>query len=188
MDQTEQRQPACRPDHPRIRRRALLMATAGLGVALAAPRLARATLAPPAGAVLLTVSGAIGRRNAGDAAVFDDAMLGDLPQVGFSTMTLWTPRVHFEGPPLSAVLAAAEARGRRIEALAANDFRAVLDPALIGPRAPIVARRIDGAPFPIRALGPLWIMFPFDDEPAFRTEATYMQCVWQLVALDVRAA
>lgn len=136
--------------------------------------------------VLLTVSGDVARRDGPAGALFDDARLAALPQVTFSTTTLWTPRPQtFEGPPLAAVLEAAGAGAGAIEALAANDYRAQMDRALIGPDAPIVARRIDGRPFGLRQRGPLWIMFPFDDEPAFRQESVYLQCVWQLIALTV---
>ncbi len=139
--------------------------------------------------VLLTVSGDVARPDGPAGALFDDARLAALPQVTFATATLWTPRPQtFEGPPLAAVLEAAGAGPGAIEALAANAYRAQIDRRLIGPGAPIVARRIDGRPFGLRHRGPLWIMFPFDDNPAFRQESVYFQCVWQLIALTVAPA
>lgn len=188
---TDTRPPAGRtaPRHGAGRRSVLLGLAAG---ALALRPAAGATTLPaPQGDVLLTVTGDVGTSNAPDGAQFDDAMLAALPQVAFTTGTLWTPAPRrFEGPALSAVLAAAGAadpQPQRIEASAANDYRTLIDPALVGPRAPIVARRIDGAPFGLRDRGPLWVMFPFDDDPAFRTEPIYAQSVWQLVALAVTA-
>jgi hypothetical protein len=170
----------------RLRRRGLIGAAAALAAALVgAPRRARADLPLPEGPVVLTVTGAVDRANDAAGAVFDDRMLGALPQVAFDTATLWTPRTRFEGPALRTVLDAAGAAPGRVEALALNDYRAPIDRALIEAASPIVARRIDGRPFGVRALGPLWIMFPFDDRPELRLEAVYMQCVWQLHALRV---
>jgi hypothetical protein len=173
---------------PGIARRAVGRLAIAAAAVACVPALVRARLRAPEGPVLLTVSGAVRYANGAAGARFDDAMLSALPQVSFETATIWTPRRRFSGPPLAAVLAAAGAAGGPIEALAANDYRIMLDRALIGDNAPIIANRIDGAPFGLRALGPLWIMFPFDDVPAFRVETVYAQCVWQLVELRVAAA
>ena len=164
-----------------LSRRVLIAAAA----ALAVPIRAGAALPEPAGPVVLTVTGMLTRPNAAASAVFDDRMLGAMPQVAFETATLWTERQHFAGPSLRAVLAAAGAGPGRIEALALNDYRAPIDRALIEAESPIIARRIDGRPFGVRERGPLWIVFPFDDRRELRHGAVYMQCVWQLRALRI---
>lgn len=164
-----------------LSRRALIAAAA----ALALPARARTALPAPEGPVVLTLSGAVAAPNAAAGAVFDDAMLGALPQVAFETKTLWTPRQHFSGPALRTVLDACGAGPGRVEAMALNDYRAPIDRALIEPASPIIARRIDRQPFGVRELGPLWIMFPFDQRPELRLEAIYVQCVWQLHALRI---
>jgi hypothetical protein len=162
-----------------LSRRTLIAAAAAL---LIPPR-ARAALPEPQDPVVLTVTGAVANRNDAAGALFDDRMLGALPQVSFTTATLWTRPMQFSGPSLRTVLDAAGAGPGRVEALALNDYRAPIDRALIEPESPVIARRIDGKPFGVRALGPLWIMFPFDDRPELRLEAVYMQCVWQLHTL-----
>jgi hypothetical protein len=180
--------PVSTPGATATRRALLLGGTAAAG-RRAAGAAAQAALDPPAGPVLLRIGGAIAHTNDGDAAAFDDAMLGALPQVEFTTRTLWTRTPNrYGGPSLRAVLAAVGAGGGRIHATAANAYRVEIDRRLIGGGMPIVARRIDGAPFGVRARGPLWMMFPFDDRPDLRTETVYAQCIWHLTDLTVDPA
>ncbi|MEE4295919.1 MAG: hypothetical protein V2J20_04800 [Wenzhouxiangella sp.] len=51
---------------------------------------------------------------------------------------------------------------------------------------PIVTTQIDGAPYSVRQKGPLWIVFPYDQDPRYRTEAVYALSIWQLT--DVRVS
>jgi hypothetical protein len=50
---------------------------------------------------------------------------------------------------------------------------------------PIVASKIDGAPFSLREKGPLWVVFPYDQDPRYRTEAIYALSIWQLTEVHV---
>lgn len=148
-----------------------------------------ADLPEPAGPVLLTVSGAVEASNAPEGAVFDDAMLAALPQVTFTTTTIWTNdrEVEFTGPTLAAVLDAARAEGDIVLARAINDYIVEFDRDELTDEAPIVARRIDGEPFGIRENGPLWVVFPYDAGPEYQTELVYARSIWQLVELTVEA-
>lgn len=166
---------------------------ATLSLALAAPlaALARATepLPPPEGETLLVVRGAIDLPNVGDEAHIGREHLESLPRERFTTRTPWTddPDGHtFEGVRLSALLEAVGARGSRIKALGTDDYAATLE-GLDFERYPIiVADTQDGEPLTLRTLGPLWIMFPFDDHPELETQANTAAAVWQLIEMDVR--
>jgi hypothetical protein len=171
-----------------LSRRTLIAAAAAAFVPQWVPARARAALPEPGGPIILAVIGALGHRNDAAGAMFDDAMMAALPQVGFETATLWTTRMHFLGPSLRSVLDAAQAQPGRVEAMALNDYRAPIDRTLIEADSPIIARRINGRPFGVRERGPLWIMFPFDDRPALRIEAIYAQCVWHLHTLRIGPA
>lgn len=120
-------------------------------------------------------------------AQFTDATLSDLPQVSFSTTTLWTQgQINFAGPTLQSVL---EATGAiqdvaTIRLTALNDYSITMETSLIGPTAPIVANRIDGAPFSVRDKGPLWVMFPFDLDIRYRSESFYALSIWQLSHIE----
>ena len=163
-------------------------AIAGVAAALVLGAAAAAeTLPDPAGPVLLTVEGAIEATNGDGVARFDDAMLADLPQVTFTTSTIWTKEraVTFSGPALATVLEAAGATGNAVQARAINDYMVKFTRDDLTEAAPIVATRIDGKPYGIRENGPLWIVYPYDAGPEYQTELVYAQSIWQLVHLQV---
>lgn len=120
--------------------------------------------------------------------LFSDAALSALPQVSFSTTTLWTEgEIEFSGPALRTVLEAAglDTGPKVIRLTALNDYSVTMDMSLIEPAAPIVANRINGAPFSVRDKGPLWVMFPFDLDVRFRSETYYALSIWQLSHIDI---
>jgi hypothetical protein len=143
-------------------------------------------LIPPAGEIVLTVTGDIGRTNRAGAAVFDLAALDRLPQKSFVTSTIWTDRPHrYSGVLLADLLDHVAAGGRSVEAIALNDYRASLPLSEITDEAPLLAYRIDGTAMSVRDKGPIWVIYPFDADPAYRTEAIYSRAVWQLVRIVV---
>jgi len=143
-------------------------------------------LPAPQGAVVLTVSGSIGRSNADGRAEFDLAMLRELGVIRFATNTIWTDGVStFEGVPLRAVLRAVEAAGPLVTATALNDYSVTIPMAEVEAEAPIIAFLRDGRPMSVRDKGPLWVIYPYDDNPAYRTEMIYARSIWQLDRLRV---
>jgi hypothetical protein len=153
-------------------------------LALSLPTLA---LDKPAARPVLTVSGKIATTNAGDKARFDMAMLETLPQHTFTTRTPWYDRpVTFTGPLLADVLAAVKAGGKTVSAVAINDYKISIPVTDTTKYKVIVARLLDGKPMPVREKGPLFVVYPFDDDSALRTSTYYERSIWQLKALDVQ--
>ncbi len=114
------------------------------------------------------------------------AELQSLPQTTFKTSTIWTSGVaEFSGVALSRLLSSFGIEQGVIRARAANDYAVDIPIASLSPTAPIVAFRMDGKTIPRRGKGPLWIVFPYDMDAAFRTETIYSQSIWQLKSLDV---
>ena len=111
-----------------------------------------------------------------------DADLLAMDQQSFVTSTLWTDDKHsFSGPSLRQILEQVGAEPSvPIRLIAANDYAVTLEPEMIDDDYPIIANRLDGEPFSIREKGPLWLLFPFDDEPEYKTEVHYSLSVWQL--------
>lgn len=137
------------------------------------------TSAPSAGPVLLTVEA--GGREIG----YDRAALEALGTDSFATSTIWTYGVNeFTGPPLATLLADAGITGGSILAIAINDYAISMPVAEIQPdaqgRGPVVAFLLDGAPMSVRDKGPLWLVWPYDADSAFRTDVTFARSVWQL--------
>lgn len=163
-----------------------LLMTAFASFAVAAPASAEGLPAPD-GNVILTVAGDIGVTNTAEAtAAFDLAMLDALPQTSFKTETIWTEGVaEYSGVELSALLEAVEADGTQLLMTALNDYAIEVpaDEAVSG--GPILATRVDGRPLSVRDKGPIWVIYPFDDNPAYKTEVTYSRSIWQLKSIEV---
>jgi hypothetical protein len=159
----------------------------GLGAAaIGSLAVAAEPLPAPQGDVLLRVSGSIAVANDGADAAFDLSMLESLPQRRFATGTIWTEgRSAYVGVPLGTLLERLGAHGGAVRAVALNDYVATIPIAELQGDAPVVVYLRDGATIPVRERGPLWILYPFDDEPVWRTEVAYSRSVWQLVRLDV---
>ncbi|ETX15924.1 oxidoreductase [Roseivivax halodurans JCM 10272] len=122
----------------------------------------------------------------GSSEEFDRARLEELPSTEFTTTSLWTDGpTTFSGPTLLDVLDASGIEEGEVELVAQNDYSVQLDldDALYTEGYPIVATRRDGETFSIRNNGPLWVMFPFDDNPALKANEAYSLSIWQLVEI-----
>ena len=165
-----------------LQRRLWILGTAGLlltGLAHA--------LDAPKGKVILSISGNIQFKNAGDRADFDMEMLAALPQHSFTTSTPWYKETKkFTGPLLRDVLAAAGAQGTTIKAVALNDFKVEIPVADTRRFPMILARLLDDQPMSIREKGPLFIVYPFDTKTELQSARYYSQSPWQLRTLEIQ--
>ncbi|WP_417578932.1 hypothetical protein [Nitrincola sp.] len=161
----------------------LVIALLMLMTSVASSALAQA----PEGPVVLTLSGKISQTNADEAMLFDRDMLEALPQVKVVTQTPWFDDVsEFEGPLASAVLEAAGAdytASMRVTAL--NDFSAVIPASDFKDLGVILAMKRDGEVLRVRDKGPLFIIYPFDDNPDLNSEVYYNRSVWQIKSIEL---
>ncbi len=140
----------------------------------------------PTGDVILTVSGKISAKNAGDTAKFDIEMLRDLPAQSVSTSTIWTEGVHlFTGVPLALLLDELGSSGSTLRALAINDYAVEMPAADLGEEYPILAYEMDGNEMHRRDKGPLWIIYPYDMSPDYQTSLVFSRSVWQLDRIEL---
>ena len=145
------------------------------------------TLAPPAGAPILTISGRIAERNRGDDAVFDAAMLERLGMATIRTHTPWHEGVvTFEGPRMDQVMAAVGADGTSVEALALNDYVTEIPMSDFKRYGTLLALKRNGAYMPVADKGPLFIIYPYDSDPALAQQQFYNRSAWQVARLVVR--
>lgn len=129
--------------------------------------------------VLLKVAGGVGQHS------FSLADLDALPQHQFATTTNWTVGLtEFSGPALADVLAASGVPTETLRLLAANNYSIQLEPSMIEATVPIVATRINGETFGLRDRGPLWLVYPYDGDPRFRTESMFAASIWQLTDIS----
>jgi len=127
-----------------------------------------------------------GKLTGNDDQILDLAYLKSLEQTSFTTKTPWTQGERmFTGVRLSTLLDSIGAQSNSFEAIAINNYRFTLTELDFEKYPIIVAYEIDGEPLTVKTLGPLWIMFPFDDYPELLTQKNKAACVWQLIELKV---
>jgi hypothetical protein len=86
---------------------------------------------------------------------------------------------------LRDVLSAAGAQGSTLRLSALNDYRIDV-PADDARRFEVtLARLIDDRPITVREKGPLFVIYPFDSDPALRNALYYSRSVWQLKTIEV---
>jgi hypothetical protein len=162
----------------------LLSATAALMLCLA-PLALRAEFAAPTGPVLLTASGAITQSNTDGGVALDLAMLQAIGADEVTTTTIWTEgELTFTGVWLSDLAAALGASGQTVRATAINDYQVEIPASDAVPGGAFVAYLMNGAPMSVRDKGPLWIVYPFDDNPDYQSEVVYARSIWQLDRIE----
>ena len=165
-------------------RRLFLGALLGAMAVGAQPALA---LDAPKERPILTVSGKIAVKNAGDVARFDMKMLEALPQQTFTTRTPWYDKpVKFTGPLLADVLAAVKASGSQLTAVALNDYKISLPVADATQFGVMLAYRMNDEVLSVRTKGPLFVIYPFDSQAELKSAKYYERSIWQLKAIDVQ--
>lgn len=158
-----------------------------LGQLILAPAMALEPLTQPSGPVLLSVSGKIAVGNTpGGRAEFDLAMLQSLPQSHIVTSTIWTDGMQsFEGVLVSDLLARLGAKAVEINATAANDYAIRIPVSDATAHGALIAYAANGAPLPPQNKGPLWIVYPYDQDEALRTERFLAQSIWNLETMSL---
>lgn len=144
-------------------------------------------LAKPTGEILLTVSGNIKNDNHADGAVFDLDMLESIPPTSFETDTPWTEGVtKFTGVRFTHLLEAVGAGSSMVKFIAEDGYIYEMTQGFDEKYPIIIAYKRDDKYMSLRNLGPLWLMFPFDDHPELDTEQNRAASVWQLTQMDVK--
>ena len=144
-------------------------------------------LGVPSGPVILTVSGNIGLTNVGNEAQFDRAMLEALPQHEFETSTPWTEGInHFRGPLMRELLTRLNAESDAVHVAALNGYEAEIPVSDFEEYDVVLALEKDEKAIPIREYGPLWVLYPFDQDEALLSEKIRFRAVWQVMHIDVR--
>ena len=144
-------------------------------------------LPSPSGPVILSVEGQIGHCNKGLEVQFDMALLESLPRRAVTTENPWQPgTATYEGVLLRDLTAYVDANGVALKVSALNDYSAEIDIADTQSIDVILAYKRDGQYMPVREKGPLFVIFPFSDEPSLALDQRYAQSVWQVSRITVK--
>lgn len=151
-----------------------------------APKAVAADLAPPAGTVILTVAGKIALTNAPDGqARLDLAQLLALPSRTIETTTPWTEGVQsFTGVAVAELLKYLGADGVRLHATATNAYEVDFPVTDATNHDGIIAYLQNGSPL-ADDKGPLWIVFPYDSDPALLGDRFQNASIWNLATLTL---
>lgn len=128
---------------------------------------------------LLTVVGPDGTQT------YDQTALQAFGPVSFATSTIWTEgQPTFTGVPLQTILTDAGIDEGTVSAVAINDYAVQIPVDEVTADYPIVAFQQDGQAMSVRDKGPLWVIYPYDSDPALQSEVTYARSIWQLVRIE----
>jgi len=151
-----------------------------LRTALAALALSLSPAAACAEEILLTVTAA------GTVHEFDLKALEEMGETSFTTTTIWTDGAQeFAGVPLATFLETLGVTEGRLKATAINDYAIEIPVSDAVPDGPIIAYKRNGEQMSVRDKGPLWIVYPYDSNPAYQSEVIYSRSIWQLDRLEV---
>ncbi|MFN4010499.1 MAG: oxidoreductase [Pannonibacter sp.] len=134
-------------------------------------------------AIVLTVEGNI----EGERQTFT---IADLEAMGTEQMTTTTPwhdgAVTFEGVAMARLLQHVKAQGETTEVTALNAYFVDIPTEDLIRNGAVLALKRDGNYMAVTDKGPLFLIYPFDANPALRTEVHYSRSVWQVSSIAIR--
>lgn len=167
-------------------RLAILAAALVFGVITVAPARACNT-AQPQGAAILVIEGLIESCGGTLDVKFDRAMLHKMPRKVINTQNPWVAGVNrYEGVLLRDLMSAVHADGTVMTISALDDFRADMTAEEVRTIDVILADTFNGKDMDVRNKGPLFVIFPFTDEPNLAVERHLGQSVWQVNRITVK--
>ena len=143
------------------------------------------TLEPKA---LLTVSGRIGRVNNKTTNTYDftESDFLKLKQSSITTSTSWTPTSVFVGPLLLDVMQAAGVTSGTLTCKTLDDYSAPIPWEDLVRYGVILAHSQDGKRLSNKRWGPLWTIYPRDQNPvALKGPIAESRFIWQVNRIEV---
>lgn len=124
----------------------------------------------------------------GEVREFDRAALKALPSKSYQTSSLWTEGIHeYTGFSFQTLVEALRTEEGIFVASAINNYSVEFPlEDVSADDGPIIAYEKDGKPMSIREKGPLWVIYPYDDNAKYRTETYYSRSIWQLDRIEIR--
>ncbi|MEP7297190.1 MAG: molybdopterin-dependent oxidoreductase [Burkholderiales bacterium] len=137
---------------------------------------------------LLTVSGRIGRVNNDTTKTYDftESAFLNLTQSSITTGTSWTPTSVFVGPFLLDVMQTAGVTSGTLVVKALDGYSAPIPWEDLVRYGVILAHSQDGKRLSNKRWGPLWTMYPRDQNPvALKGPIAESRFIWQVNRIEV---
>ncbi|MBJ7554802.1 hypothetical protein [Marinomonas spartinae] len=143
-------------------------------------------LESPKGPVVLSLSGILEKTNGDQQANFDMAMLEKLPQKSFTTSAPWTNKKDtYTGFSATDLLKQVDSKGTLLRITALNQYIIDIPVSDFAKHGAIFAIEKNGHPISIRDLGPILVIYPFDDHPNLQNEVYYWRSIWQARYIEI---
>jgi hypothetical protein len=111
----------------------------------------------------------------------------ELPQHTFFSKSPWYPgRVKMTGPLIRDLLSKYKLNGEVIEALALDDYKAKIPIVDVLKYDILLAHTANDFPLKVKTKGPLWVAYPFDENPELQVYKHYERSIWQLKVMTIR--
>lgn len=133
--------------------------------------------------VVLTIDG---KTRTGQAVEFT---LPEIERMGLETIrtsTPWHAGVEtFEGVRLSKLMEEVGAEGDQLFVVALNQYTTEIPMSDVKANNAILAIKRDGKFMEVDDKGPLFVVYPFDDNPELKSELFYSRSAWQVRTITV---
>ena len=148
--------------------------------------LSAAPLPSPQGEVLLKITGNIDHPNVRNELHLDRQQMMSIATRVVETSTPWSDGVsRFAGPLFRKVLEEAGIQSDYVRVRALNGYAVEIPLSDLQQYDVILAIQQDGVPLGVRELGPVFVLYPFDEDPALFTQAVRHRSVWHVVSVEV---
>ena len=140
---------------------------------------------------LLVITGKIAKTNSpdGKSYTFDYAALSQLQPTVIETTTQWTSKAKFKGPLMRDLLkfVGAKADAKTVLVNTLDNYPVTIPVSDFNKWRVVLAYEQDGKRLTVATKGPLWIMYPIDEDPAhLDTHVIAGRLAWAVNAIDVR--
>lgn len=114
--------------------------------------------------------------------------LKEMPANEVSTETIWTDKRHtFSSVSFKDLLETLniDASGRKVKMIALNDYSIEVEVDTLIKNNAFIAYFMDGKKMRIRDKGPLWVLYPFSDQPEINIPPFQAHSIWQLKTIVI---
>jgi hypothetical protein len=109
------------------------------------------------------------------------ADLERLPRTAIRTTTPWHDgEQRFEGVLLADIVSHLGATGESMQVVALNKYRTMIPVSDFLKHRPILAFKRNGSTMGVKEKGPLFVIYPYDADPALRNELYFGRSAWQV--------
>lgn len=108
------------------------------------------------------------------------------PRTIIKTTSPWHPLSTFSGISGKDFLNIVGAYGHELALTALNDYQVKIPLSDLTDRGVLFVTRLNGKRLSLRQKGPLFLIYPFDQNPQLKSEKYYGRSIWQVKEISVR--